>query len=203
MRSSSCCRRRYLRTPSYPRALSHSTTQEHFCKRVSFLAQNWMRSIFSEDLNWPLPAKYAKWRIKSVYKRLKPDFGSCGVRLIAGITHEKRPNFGLFGGFSSQFFSAANLAAAQPLYKYNTLYMSRNHLRCQRWVAALLSLPLVLGWVDAEYAGDMDTRRSTSGEVFMMSSGPVSWSSKRQATVALSTTEAEYVALTWSVKQVM
>jgi hypothetical protein len=58
-----------------------------------------------------------------------------------------------------------------------------------------------VGWVDADYAGDLDTRRSTSGEVFMMSGGPVSWSSKKQATVALSTTEAEYVALTRSSKQ--
>jgi hypothetical protein len=60
-----------------------------------------------------------------------------------------------------------------------------------------------LGWVDADYAADLDTRRSTSGEVFMMSGGPVSWSSKKQATVALSTTEAEYVAITRSSKQAM
>jgi hypothetical protein len=60
-----------------------------------------------------------------------------------------------------------------------------------------------LGWVDADYAADLDTRRSTSGEVFLMSGGPVSWSSKKQATVALSTTEAEYVALTRSSKQAM
>jgi len=60
-----------------------------------------------------------------------------------------------------------------------------------------------IGWVDADYAADLDTRRSTSGEVFLMSGGPVSWSSKKQATVALSTTEAEYVALTRSSKQAM
>jgi hypothetical protein len=60
-----------------------------------------------------------------------------------------------------------------------------------------------LGFVDADYAADLDTRRSTSGEVFMMSGGPVSWSSKKQATVALSTTEAEYVAMTRSSKQAM
>jgi hypothetical protein len=58
-----------------------------------------------------------------------------------------------------------------------------------------------IGYVDADYAGDLETRRSTSGEVFMMSGGPVSWSSKKQATVALSTVEAEYVALTRSAKQ--
>jgi hypothetical protein len=50
-----------------------------------------------------------------------------------------------------------------------------------------------LGWVNANYAADLDTRRSTSGEVFMMSGSPVSWPAKKQAMVALSTTEAEYV----------
>ena len=60
-----------------------------------------------------------------------------------------------------------------------------------------------IGFVDADYAGDVDTRRSTSGYVFTMAGGPVSWSSKRQATVALSTTEAEYMSLTRTAQQVL
>ena len=50
-------------------------------------------------------------------------------------------------------------------------------------------------YVDADYGGCKDTRRSTSGYVFMMAGGAVSWSSRRQTTVALSTVEAEYVAM--------
>lgn len=60
-----------------------------------------------------------------------------------------------------------------------------------------------IGFVDADYAGDVDTRRSTSGYVFTMAGGPVSWSAKRQATVALSTTEAEYMALTRAAQQAL
>ena len=48
---------------------------------------------------------------------------------------------------------------------------------------------------DANCAGDVDTRWSTSGYVFMVANGVVSWSSKKQSTVATSATEAEYVAL--------
>ncbi|GAU13723.1 hypothetical protein TSUD_348270 [Trifolium subterraneum] len=50
------------------------------------------------------------------------------------------------------------------------------------------------GWSDSDYAGDLDDRKSTSGYVFMIGSSPISWSSKKQAIVTLSTTEAEYVS---------
>ena len=55
--------------------------------------------------------------------------------------------------------------------------------------------PELFGYIDADWAGDVDTRRSTPGYVFQIGSSTVSWSSKKQATVAKSSTEAEYVAL--------
>lgn len=57
------------------------------------------------------------------------------------------------------------------------------------------------GYSDADWGGDQATRRSTSGYIFMMGGGPVSWCSKRQATVALSSCEAEYIALTQATKE--
>ncbi|KAE8686769.1 Detected protein of unknown function [Hibiscus syriacus] len=52
----------------------------------------------------------------------------------------------------------------------------------------------LVGYCDADYAGDHDTRRSTIGYVFKLGSGTISWCSKRQPTVSLSTTKAEYRA---------
>ena len=46
------------------------------------------------------------------------------------------------------------------------------------------------GFVDLDWAGDLDQRRSTSGYVFNLFGGAVSWMSKKQSVVALSTTEA-------------
>jgi hypothetical protein len=60
--------------------------------------------------------------------------------------------------------------------------------------------PLV-GYSDADWAGDIDTRRSTSGYVFGIGTGPISWSSKRQSTVSLSNCEAEYIGQTQATKE--
>jgi hypothetical protein len=49
-------------------------------------------------------------------------------------------------------------------------------------------------YVDADHGGDVDNGRSTTGFVIKMGTGAISWSSKLQTIVALSTTEAEYVA---------
>ncbi|RWS08469.1 RxLR effector candidate protein-like protein, partial [Leptotrombidium deliense] len=57
------------------------------------------------------------------------------------------------------------------------------------------------GFCDADYAGDLDSRRSTSGYVFIMSGGAISWMSRVQRIVALSTTEAEYIALAEAAKE--
>jgi phosphoribosyl-AMP cyclohydrolase len=57
------------------------------------------------------------------------------------------------------------------------------------------------GFVDADWAGDMDRRRSTSGYVFNLFGGEISWMSKRQVVVALSTTEVEYMATTHASKE--
>ncbi|XP_060190804.1 secreted RxLR effector protein 161-like [Lycium barbarum] len=53
----------------------------------------------------------------------------------------------------------------------------------------------LVGYSDADHGGDLDERKSTSGYVFLLSDGAVSWSSKKQSCRSLSTMEAEYVAL--------
>lgn len=54
----------------------------------------------------------------------------------------------------------------------------------------------LLAYSDADWAGDIEKRRSTSGFAFLLGGGAISWLSRLQPVVALSTTEAEYIALT-------
>jgi hypothetical protein len=54
---------------------------------------------------------------------------------------------------------------------------------------------------DADWAGDKDDRKSTSGYLFLLAGGPISWGSKKQNSVALSTSEAEYIALSLAIQE--
>lgn len=53
----------------------------------------------------------------------------------------------------------------------------------------------IQGYCDADWANDEDDRRSTTGYIFTCLGGAISWNTRKQPTVALSTTEAEYMAL--------
>lgn len=61
----------------------------------------------------------------------------------------------------------------------------------------------IVVYCDSDWAQDSDDRRSISGYVVKLSGGPVSWQSKKQPTVALSTCEAEFVSLTEATKEVL
>ena len=58
-----------------------------------------------------------------------------------------------------------------------------------------------VGYSDADWAGDLDNWRSTSCYVFKISGAAVSWCSKKQTCVALSTAEAEYMALANAIQE--
>jgi hypothetical protein len=60
----------------------------------------------------------------------------------------------------------------------------------------------LVGYSDADWGSNLDDRRSVTGFVFLLN-GPISWQSKKQPTVALSSTEAEYMALSQATKEAM
>jgi len=59
------------------------------------------------------------------------------------------------------------------------------------------------GYVDSDYAGNVDTRKSLSGFAFTLFGTTISWKANQQSVVALSTTQAEYISLVEGVKDAM
>ena len=130
----------------------------------------------------------------------------CDARVYRGIVGKlmyamvgTRPDIAYAVGVLGRFASA-------PLEKH--MAMAK---RALRYVAGTRDASLFFpagdgsihleGYTDSDWGGDKETRRSTGGYVFMVNETPVSWSSKAQQTVALSSTEAEYMAATQATKE--
>jgi hypothetical protein len=62
--------------------------------------------------------------------------------------------------------------------------------------------PELFAYVDADWAGDLRDRKSTSGNIIFFG-GPISWASRKQTSVALSSTESEYVSMADLLQELM
>lgn len=122
-----------------------------------------------------------------------------GSLIFAAVT--TRPDIMFAVSVLSRFltnFNNSHWNAAKRVFKY--LKATRTH--GIKYVRNDKNETLI-GYSDADYANDPDTRRSMNGYVFLMSAGPVTWCCQCQKSVALSTTEAEYVAASNASREVL
>jgi len=61
----------------------------------------------------------------------------------------------------------------------------------------------IIAYSDADFAGDIKDRKSTSGYIILIGNSPISWSSKKQTIVATSTAEAEYISTSECIKKIL
>uniref|UniRef100_A0A2N9HLD4 Integrase catalytic domain-containing protein n=1 Tax=Fagus sylvatica TaxID=28930 RepID=A0A2N9HLD4_FAGSY len=117
-----------------------------------------------------------------------------GYRSLVGALHYltfTRPDISFAVHQVCQYMAApttTHLSAAKRILRYikGTLFHG----------IAFTPGPLTLSvYSDADWAGDPDDRRSTSGLLVYLGSNPITWSAKKQATVSRSSTESEYRAL--------
>eukprot|EP00253_Pinus_taeda_P016490 PITA_16490 len=112
-----------------------------------------------------------------------------------------RPDIAHAVGVLSRFISKTgkeHWTAMKRVFRY--LHGTIDYGLCYQGRPGLDKVLDIRGFVDADWARDLDKRRSTSGYVFNLFGGAVSWMSKKQSVVA-STTEAEYVAATHASKE--
>ena len=124
-------------------------------------------------------------------KKVDPIQYQSMVGSLLHAARATRPDIAQAVGMVSKFNAEpteAHLTAVKRILRYlkGTVDLS---LRYQAGGGELI------GYSDSDWANDLDNRHSTTGNVFLLSGGAISWISQKQATVALSTAEAEYVAL--------
>lgn len=120
------------------------------------------------------------------------------IGCIMWLSIATRPDLGYAFGYLSQF-------SADPLVEHWAAVK-----RVLRYIAGTMDLGIVygknssnkaVGFSDSDWGGCQVSRKSTSGYVFFIAGGPVSWRSKKQTITALSSCEAEYIASSDAAKE--
>lgn len=149
-------------------------------------------------MSTPLDAnvKMAKTDPREEHDEDRPPYREL-VGALLYLSVATRPDIAHAASLLSQYndcFGRAHWAAAKRVLRYlkgttrfGILFGSRQS-------------PLT-GFVDADWGGSVDDRRSFTGYAFLWNGGIISWESKKQRTVALSSTESEYKALGEAAKE--
>ena len=114
------------------------------------------------------------------------------------LTTATRPDIAFAVGYVSRFMENPQIEhwiAVKRILRY--LQGTKSHGICFK----LGDEVDFCGYYDADWAGDHSDRKSTSGYAFLLMSAPISWGSKKQSSVSLSTSEAEYIALSLAIQE--
>jgi hypothetical protein len=119
--------------------------------------------------------------------------------IVGGLRYlvHTRPDISYAVGYVSRFMEAPtseHLAAVKHLLRYVAGTLSYGIVYGRGRGA-----PNLLGFSDADLAGDVDDRKSTTGMIFFLGRSPVSWQSRKQRVVAASSCESEYIAASTTV----
>uniref|UniRef100_A0AAV1VK09 Integrase catalytic domain-containing protein n=1 Tax=Peronospora matthiolae TaxID=2874970 RepID=A0AAV1VK09_9STRA len=120
------------------------------------------------------------------------------VGALMHLTTATRPDIAYAVSFVSRFMEKPqeeHWVAVKRIFRY--LQGTKMHGICYKPSAKID----FRGYSDADWDGDLADRKSTSGYVFMLLGAPVSWGSKKQPSVSLSTSEAEYIALSLAIQE--
>ena len=117
------------------------------------------------------------------------------------LSNKTRPDIAFGVNFSSRYLekpSDKNIQDVKRILRY--LNGSREKMISFKKDSKCMKL---IAYCDADFAGDLETRKSTTGFIIMYAGGPISWCSRKQPITALSTTEAEFIAAADCIKELV
>jgi hypothetical protein len=112
-----------------------------------------------------------------------------------------RPDLAYAVGVISRYSAdprAIHWAAVKRIIRYLA-----GTLDCGITLGGRRNAPILEVWTDADYAGDGETRRSTSGFLIKFRGGPILWASRHQKAISRSSLESEYIALSQGCQNVL
>jgi len=128
-----------------------------------------------------------------------------GIGMLLYLVKHSRPDIANAVRELTKCMSAATPAAYKEMYR-----LIKFVLCTKTWGLKIMPKPTggLLKWnlvsfSDSDWAGDKDNRRSVNGFVLFLCGVPIVWRSKQQKTVALSSSEAKYVAISEAVKEIL
>jgi hypothetical protein len=153
------------------------------------------------------------WDLKPTAIPLNPGFPKIAYELSKTANHISKTKIKDYQHLIGGLMYA--MTQTRPDLAYTVAYMARflqnpteTHLKAVKGIFRYLRgcfekgilydgkiTPSLVGYSDSNFAGDYTTRKSTCGYLFTICRGPISWKSKLQSTIALSTTEAEFNGL--------
>ena len=161
-----------------------------------------------------------KFNMSDCHSRLIPDDPSCHLTKITDCPDEEKV-YPYREAIGSLIF-AATCTRPEIAYAVNQAAQFSNSPKQQHWMAMKRILTYLRGiigygiwyggvenekqlvaYTDADFAANIEDRRSTSGVLLMLNGGPMAWISHRQKCVSLSTTESEYVAAASGSKEII
>ncbi|KAK0588475.1 hypothetical protein LWI29_001474 [Acer saccharum] len=176
----------------------------------------WLR----DQKGFKLVDKFAMKNCKPVNVPLSPSFILSAALSPRSIEEnrfmESIPYSSVVGSVMYSMISTrSDLAQAISVLSRYMANPGKGHWNAMKWllryISSTTSVGLIydcsnsvidlVGYVDSDYAGDRDKRRSTSSYFFTIAGCCVSWKSQLQFVVALSTTKAEYIAVTEAIKE--
>ena len=159
-----------------------------------------------QDYDTPAPANFRIIRPKEGEPRLsdlEQSIYRSGVGSLLYLLKHSRPDLSNSVRELTKVMDGANAAHLKALYRAIKYVKQTQHLKLRLKPMETKDTWTMKAYCDSDFAGDMDNRRSISGYIVYICGCPIAWRSKGQKNVTLSSTEAEYVAISEVAQEIL